>query len=132
MQPLFGQQISAYPSQAETTLTQYAGGVAGGRKPQTCWGCGSLDHVWRKGKGKILCPKKDDPAVQNRAHEAHMKYVADLCARGGGNRNPGDHTPRGDKATSLRTSRGSTGQVPASFFRNRKNKWAEVPRHSLL
>ena len=28
--------------------------------------------------------------------------------------------------------RGSTGQVPASFFRNRKNKWAEVPLHSLL
>ena len=31
-----------------------------------------------------------------------------------------------------RNARGSTGQVPASFFRNRKNKWAEVPRHSLL
>ena len=86
MQPLYGQQISAYPSQAETTLTQYAsGGVAGGRKPQTCWGCGGLNHVWRKGKGKILCPKKDDPAVQHRAHEAHMKYVADLRARGGEN-----------------------------------------------
>ena len=28
--------------------------------------------------------------------------------------------------------RGSTGQVPASFFWNRKNKWAEVPHHSLL
>ena len=32
-----GQQISAYPSQAETTLTQYAGG---GCKPNKCWGCG--------------------------------------------------------------------------------------------
>ena len=29
-------------------------------------------------------------------------------------------------------ARGSTVQVPASFFWNRKNKWAEVPRHLLL
>jgi hypothetical protein len=28
--------------------------------------------------------------------------------------------------------RGSTVQVPASFFGIEKNKWAEVPRHSLL
>jgi hypothetical protein len=93
MQPLYGQQIFAYPSQAETTLTQYAGGDVGGRPPQKYWGCGSLDHVWRRARGKILCPKKDDPTVQKRAHEAHMKWVADLKARGGGNR-----TPRGDKS----------------------------------
>ncbi len=29
-------------------------------------------------------------------------------------------------------ARGSTVQVPASFFWNRKNKWAEAPRHLLL
>jgi hypothetical protein len=27
-----------------------------------------------------------------------MKWVADLCARGGGNRIPGNRTPRGDKS----------------------------------
>ena len=62
-----GQQISAYLSQAETTLTQYAGG---GRKPNKCWGCGKEDHPWHKGKGPIPCPMKDDPACIKRATES--------------------------------------------------------------
>jgi hypothetical protein len=70
-----GQQISAYPSQAETTLSQYTGGGGGGRKPSFCWGCGKEDHPWRRGKVPIVCPMKDDPACIKRAEEHYKKFI---------------------------------------------------------
>ena len=63
-----GQQISAYPIQAKTTLNQYAGGS---RKPNKCWGCGKEDHPWCKGKGPIVCPMKANPACIKRAEDNH-------------------------------------------------------------
>jgi hypothetical protein len=83
-----GQQISAYPSQAETTLSQYAGGGGGGRKPSFCWGCGKEDHPWRRGKAPIVCPMKDDPACIKRAEEHYKKFIENKRAHGG--RNPRD------------------------------------------
>ena len=83
-----GQQISAYPSQAETTLNQYAGGGGGGRKPSFCWGCGKDGHPWRRGKGPVVCPMKDDPACIKRAEDHYKKYLESRRARGG--RNPRD------------------------------------------
>jgi hypothetical protein len=74
-----GQQISAYPIQAKTTLNQYAGGS---RKPNKCWGCGKEDHPWCKGKGPIVCPMKANPACIKRAEDNHRKFIKNRCARG--------------------------------------------------
>ena len=56
---------SAFPSQAETTLTKYSatGGSWGGKRPINCFGCGR-PHPWSEyieGKHVVICPNKLSP-----------------------------------------------------------------------
>ena len=94
-----GQQISAYPSQAKTTLTKYAGGRDFIRKPSHCWGCDKEDHPRCKGKRPILCAMKDDPAAIKRADENHKKYIAKQCQCGA--RSPCDKSANEDQPTDI-------------------------------
>ena len=69
-----------YPSQAEKTIEKYDGGkTAGknnrrGKKPNECFGCGSLEHVFSR-NGKTLCPRAHEPAIKARA-DAKFKEIA--------------------------------------------------------
>ena len=65
---------SAFPSQAETTLTRYssAGGSRGGGRPINCFGCGGL-HPWSEfiyGKHVVKCPNRLNPGVADNAMKA--------------------------------------------------------------
>jgi hypothetical protein len=82
-------QASAYPSQEVQTLTKYSGtGNYSTRQKLKCWGCGKEDHAWRKGRGPILCPLKDNPEAIEHADAACKEWVANRRKRGGkGDRN---------------------------------------------
>jgi hypothetical protein len=77
--------VSAFPSQAETTLTKYSqsGGNQGvngrgERRPLTCFGCGGR-HPWSEyieGKHVVKCPNKLNPGVQDNAQRSLEKYRA--------------------------------------------------------
>ena len=70
---------SAFPSQAETTLTKYSqsGGTQGGggrgeKRPISCFGCGG-PHPWSEyieGKHVVKCPNKLNPGVQEHAQKS--------------------------------------------------------------
>jgi hypothetical protein len=75
---IIGDDASAYPSQAEKTLSRYGDRrddrtKGRERRPLECFGCGG-DHSWMKEK-KILCPCRTEPAVIKRAAEAYKKYL---------------------------------------------------------
>ncbi len=75
---VIGDNASAYPSQAEKTLSRYGDrhdDRTKGRKrrPLECFGCGG-DYSWMKDK-KIVCPRGTEPAVIKRAAEAYKKYL---------------------------------------------------------
>ena len=75
---IIGDDASAYPSQAEKTLSRYGDRrddrtKGRERRPLECFGCGG-DHSWMKDK-KIVCPRGTEPAVIKRAAEAYKKYL---------------------------------------------------------
>ncbi len=77
--------VSAFPSQAETTLTKYSqsGGNQGGngwgkRRPLTCFGCGG-PHPWSElidGKFVVKFPNKLNSEVADQAAKNLEKYRA--------------------------------------------------------
>ena len=81
---------SAFPSQAETTLTKYSqsgvsrgGNGRGERRPLSCFGCGG-PHPWSElidGTFVIKCPNRSNPGVQDNAQKALEKYRADRKKR---------------------------------------------------
>jgi len=75
---IIGNDASAYPSQAEKTLSRYGNRrndrtKGRERRPLECFGCGG-DHSWMKDK-KIVCPRGTEPAVIKRAADAYKKYL---------------------------------------------------------
>ena len=71
---------SAFPSQAEMTLTKYssAGGSRKGGHPINCFGCGG-PHPWSEfidGKRVVKCPNRLNPGVADNATKALEKYRA--------------------------------------------------------
>ena len=71
---------SAFPSQAEKTLTKYssAGGSCGGGRPINFFGCGG-PHPWSEfieGKHVVKCPNRSNPGVAEYATKALEKYRA--------------------------------------------------------
>jgi hypothetical protein len=76
--------VSAFPSQAETTLTSYSksggkrGGGKGEKRPISCFGCGGL-HPWSEyveGKHVVKCPNSKNPGVADKAEKNLEKYRA--------------------------------------------------------
>ena len=88
--------VSAFPSQAKTTLTKYyqSGGNRGGsgwgeRRPLTCFGCGG-PHPWSEyieGKHVVKCPHKLNPGVQDNAQRGIWRNTV-LLIRSSGRRTP--------------------------------------------
>ena len=75
---IIGNDASAYPSQAEKTLSRYGNRrddrtKGRERRPLECFGCGG-DHSWMKDK-KIVCPCGTEPAVIKHAAEAYKIYL---------------------------------------------------------
>lgn len=59
----------------ETSLHQI--GTSDGKN--ICWGCGSTDHsYYNKKEKKVICPKANDPRVQERADKYQKEYVKGL------------------------------------------------------
>jgi hypothetical protein len=69
--------VPTYPSQAETTLTQYDtppdGGNVPTKKTQRCWGCDG-NHSWRRVK-EVVCPCKNDPAALAKAKKEYQNWL---------------------------------------------------------
>ena len=75
---IIGDDASAYPSQAEKTLSSYGDRRDDRTKghecrPLECFGCGG-DHSWMKDK-KIICPRRAEPAIIKHAAKANKKYL---------------------------------------------------------
>jgi hypothetical protein len=71
---------SAFPSQAETSLTKYSstGGICGGSLPINCFCCGR-PHPWSEiidGKHVVECPNRLNPGVADNATKALEKFHA--------------------------------------------------------
>ena len=66
---------SAFPSQAETTLTKYysAGGSCRGGRPINCFGCGG-PHPWSEfidGKHVVKCPQLNPGVADNATNQGY-------------------------------------------------------------
>ena len=77
--------VSAFPSQAETTLARYSqsggnrgGGGKGEKLPICCFGCGG-PHPWSEyveGKHVVKCPNRSNLGVADHAAKNLEKYRA--------------------------------------------------------
>jgi hypothetical protein len=74
------QSASAFPSQAETTLTKYSstGGSCVERRPINCFCCGG-PHPWSEfidGKHVVKCPNRSNPGVADNVTKALERHCA--------------------------------------------------------
>jgi hypothetical protein len=65
--------VKAHASTAESTIQEYSSRPSGQRFERACWGCGSKDHAYAKGK-EIICPNKDKPGVAEAAAKNFQGY----------------------------------------------------------
>jgi hypothetical protein len=66
-------QARTLASTAESTIQEYSSRPSGQRFERACWGCGSKDHAYAKGK-EIICPNKDKPGVAEAAAKNFQGY----------------------------------------------------------